>query len=167
MSGQWLGHALRRTRWRPRREAVALATLGLVVGIIIGALYLAQAASTSTLGRQLEELITVRNQLEQENERLRAEIANLQGVPRLLARAQELGFTLAGRAQIEYLVIEGYNPNRNDIITRAETARGPALPVYDESFRGWLQQQLDQLSGQLESFTSQGAPNDASGNQSQ
>lgn len=167
MSGQWLGHALRRTRWRPRREAVALATLGIVVGIIIGALYLAQAASTSTLGRQLEDLITVRNQLEQENERLRAEIANLQGVPRLLARAQELGFTLAGRAQIEYLVIEGYNPNRNQIVTQAEVNHGAALPVYDESFSGWLQQQFDRLSGQFESFTSQGATEDASDNPSQ
>jgi hypothetical protein len=162
MSGQWLGHALRRTRWRPRREAVALGTLGLVVGIIIGALYLAQAASTSTLGRQLEETIAVRNQLEQENERLRGDIASLQSVPRLLARAQELGFTLASRAQIEYLVVEGYNPNRNQIVTQAQTAREPSLPLYDESFGGWLQLQLDRLSGQFESFTSQGATPDAS-----
>lgn len=157
-SGQWLGHALRRTRWRPRREAVALGTLGLVVGIIIGALYLAQAASTSTVGRQLEDLITLRNNLQQENERLRVEIASLQSVPRLLARAQELGFTLAGRSQIEYLVVDGYNPNRNQIITQAEVARtNPTLPVYDESFSGWVQQQLDRLRVQFESFTNQGA----------
>jgi hypothetical protein len=157
MSGQWLGHTLRRTRWRPRREAVALGTLGLVVGIIIGALYLAQSAATSTMGRQLEDLITLRNELEQENERLRVEIASLQSVPRLLARAQELGFTLAGRSQIEYLVIDGYNPNRNQIVTQAEISRTPALPVYDESFSGWVQQQLDRLAGQLEGFTKQEA----------
>lgn len=165
MSGQWLGHALRRTRWRPRREAIALGTLGVVVGIIIGALYLAQAASTSTQGRQLEDLISVRNQMQQENERLRGEIALLQSVPRLLARAQELGFTQASRSQIEYLVIEGYNPDRNLIITQAEFAREPSLPMYDESFSGWLQLQLDRLSGQFESFTSQGATQNASGNQ--
>jgi hypothetical protein len=134
---------------------VALATLSLFVGIIIGALYLAQAAATSTLGRQLEEMISVRSQLEQENERLRAEIAGLQSVPRLLARAQELGFTLAERSQIEYLTIEGYNPNRTQVVPTREPDVQP-VPVYDESFTGWLQQQWDRLSGQFQTFTSRG-----------
>lgn len=156
MSNQWFGHVLRRTRWRPQRQAVALATLSLVVGVIVGALYLAQAASTSTLGRQLEEMIAVRSQLEQENERLRAEIASLQSVPRLLTRAQELGFTLAGRSRIEYLTIEGYNPFRNQIVTKVETSRAESVPLYDESPTGWFQQQLDALSSQFEMFTSRG-----------
>src|SRR5690606_37878963 len=101
LQGEWLGHVLRRTGWRPQRQMLALGTLAVFVAIIIGALYLAQAAATSTLGRQLEEMVTVRNQLEQENERLRDEIARLQSVPRLLQRAQELGFVIAERSQIE------------------------------------------------------------------
>ncbi|MFO7321550.1 MAG: hypothetical protein DIU68_007460 [Chloroflexota bacterium] len=156
MSQQWFGHVLRRTHWRPQRQAVALATLSLIIGIIIGALYLAQSAAASTLGRQLEDMIALRNELEQENERLRAEIASLQSVPRLLARAQELGFTMASRDRIEYLTIEGYNPYRNQIVTRVETTRAETVPVYDESFSGWLQQQFDALSRQFEMFTSRG-----------
>ena len=155
MSQGWVAHALRRTRWRPQRQAVALGTLGIFIAIIIGALYLAQAASTSTLGRQLEDLIVVRTQLEQENERLRAEIAEYQSVPRLLVRAQELGFTSAGRAQIEYLTIAGYNPNREQIITVSHDEEDD-VPVYDESFTGWLQQQWDSFSNQFESFTNRG-----------
>lgn len=153
MSQEWFGHVLKETRWRPQRQAVALGTLGLFVAIIIGALYLAQASAASTLGRQLEELITTRNQLEQENERLRAEIASYQSVPRLLARAQELGFTTAGRAQIEYLTIEGYNPNRGQIITLA-SMEDDTVPVYDETFTGWLQQQLDSFSAQIDRLNS-------------
>lgn len=154
MSENWLGHTLRRTIWQPQRQAVALATVGIIVSIIIGALYLAQAASTSTLGRQLEELIAQRNQLEQTNEQLRAEIAQLQSVPRLRARAQELGFQLATRDEIEYLTIEGYNPNRDQIVTRAET-QVETIPVYEETFTGWLQQQWDALNGQFEQFSTQ------------
>jgi hypothetical protein len=155
MSQGWVAHALRRTRWRPQRQAMALGTLGIFVSIIIGALYLAQAASTSTLGRQLEDLIVVRNQLEQENERVRAEIAEYQSVPRLLTRAQELGFTQAARSQIEYLTIEGYNPNREQIITTSHDEEAD-VPIYDETFTGWLQQQWDSFSSQFESFTSRG-----------
>ncbi len=155
----WLGHALRRTRWRPQRQALALGSLGMFVAIIIGALYLAQAASTSALGRQLEEQISIRNQLEQENEKLRGDIASLQSVPRLLARAQELGYTLAGPEAIEYLTIAGYNPERTSDGSAAPTPTPtPTLPppTYDETFTGWVQQQLDQLSSQFNSFTSHG-----------
>jgi hypothetical protein len=155
MSQDWFGHALRRARWRPQRQAVALGTLGIFVSIIIGALYLAQAASTSTLGRELESLIAVRTELEQENERLRADIAQLQSVPRLLTRAQELGFVPAERSQIEYLTIEGYNPNRSQIVTRTETQEEP-VPVYDESFTGWVQQQWVAFTGQFVSFSCRG-----------
>jgi cell division protein FtsL len=155
MSSYWLGHALKRPRWRPQRQAIALATLAMFIGIIIGALYLAQAASTSTLGRQLEELITVRSQLEQENERLRGEIASLQSVPRLLARAQELGFALARRSDIEYLTVQGYNPQRSHVVPAREQEPRD-LPIYDETFTGWLQQQWDNLSGQFQMFTSRG-----------
>ncbi len=152
---QGFAHVLRQSRWRPQRQAVALGTLSLFIAVIIGALYLAQAAATSTMGRQLEEMITLRNELEQENERLRGEIASLQSVPRLLARAQELGFSAAGRERIEYLTIDGYNPNRAPIVTVVEN-QTEALPMYEEDFTGWLQQQLDRLSGQFESFTNRG-----------
>ena len=105
----WLQHALQRAPWRTQRQALALAALGFFVAIIIGALYVSQAAALSTTGRQLEALIVERNQLEQANEDLRAQIASLRSVPRLFERARELGFRMAQREDIEYLIIEGYN----------------------------------------------------------
>jgi hypothetical protein len=154
MSQNWLQHTLRRRSWRGQRQAVALGALGLFVAIIIGALYLAQASSLSTLGRQLEDLIAERNRLEQNNEQLRSAIAELRSVPRLLARAQELGFVQAVRDQIEYLVIEGYNPNRTQTVAPvAEAADEAPLPVYDETFIGWVQQQWDSFRRQFEGFS--------------
>lgn len=149
-------HALRDNQWRFQKQVVALGALGVFIAIVIGALYLAQSASVSTLGRQLETLIARRNQLEQANEQLRADISQLRSVPRLLARAEELGFVKATEDQIEYLYVPQYNPNRQPAaVVAAET--GTKLPEYDESFMGWLQQQLDSLAKQFNSFTSGGS----------
>ncbi len=146
-SSNWLQHALRRTPWRTQRQALALAALAFSVAIIIGALYLAQAAAVATLGRQLEERIVVRNRLEQTNEQLRMEIARLQSMARLFERARELGFVLAERDDIEYLVIPGYDPAARAANVPLPAAPTP-VPVYDESFLGWLQQQWDVFTRQ-------------------
>lgn len=149
---QWIQHTLDRSRWRPQRQALALATLGLFVAIIMGALYLSQSSSTSAVGRQLEELILERDDYEQQNEQLRAEIASLQSMPRLEQRAADLGFLPADNDDIEYLVVDGYNPNRQASVVPL-VVETPTVPVYDESFIGWVQQQVDMLRHQLESFT--------------
>ena len=145
-------HALRDNQWRFQKQAVALAALGVFIAIVIGALYLAQSASVSTLGRQLQSLIVKRNQLEQTNEQLRADISQLRSVPRLLARAEELGFVKATENEIEYLYIPGYNPNRQPVAV-ASVDTTTKLPVYDESFVGWVQQQWDNLVKQFSGFS--------------
>src|SRR5215470_9038941 len=144
MSQNWLQHALRRSPWRPQRQVIALGALVLFVAIIVGALYLAQASATATMGRQLDDLIAQRDQLEQQNEEIRAEIASLRTVARLLSRAQELGFISAAREDIEYLVVQGYNPDRAQNLPTPQ-AQPPAAPVYNETFLGWAQQQWDNL----------------------
>jgi hypothetical protein len=153
-SGNWIQHTLDRSRWRPQKQVVALATLGLFVAIIIGALYLSQSAETSTLGRQLEDLITERNDLEQANEQLRAEIASYQSMPRLQRRAEELGFVPATAENIHYLVIDGYDPEHTAPVVVVDAESDP-VPVYDESFTGWVAQQWDSFREQIEKFTSE------------
>jgi len=152
---QWFQHTLDRSRWRPQRQALALGVLALFVVIIIGALYLSQSSSSSVIGRQLEDLIAQRDDLEQANEQLRAEIASLESMPRLQQRAQELGFTAAEGGNIEYLVVDGYNPNRDEAAVVPLQAKTNPVPTYDESFTGWLQQQIDSLRNQLQSFGGQ------------
>jgi cell division protein FtsB len=151
MSQNWLQHALRRSPWRPQRQVIALGALVLFVAIIVGALYLAQASATSTMGRQLDDLIAQRDQLEQQNEEFRAQIASLRTEARLQSRAQALGFASAAREDIEYLVVQGYNPDRVQNLPTPQ-AQQPAAPLYDETFMGWVQQQWDILKQQFNSF---------------
>ncbi len=148
----WIEHTLDRSRWRPQRQVIALATLGLFVLIIIGALYLSQSSAASTLGRQLEDMLAERDELQQENERLRGEIAILQSMPRLQGRANELGFIPADAEDIRYLVIDGYNPNTTAAVIEIVPEAAP-LPEYEETFGGWLQQQWDAFRIQVEGFT--------------
>ncbi|MDZ4769218.1 MAG: hypothetical protein SGJ24_08825 [Chloroflexota bacterium] len=150
----WLGHVLDRARWRPQRQAVALATLGLFVAVIMGALYLSQSAHMSALGRQLDEMIEDRNTLEQSVEELRGEIALLQSMPRLGARAAAMGFESADSEDITYIKVDGYNPEREIAITPLES-QSEALPEYDETFSGWINQIADDVRHQFDNFTRQ------------
>lgn len=152
-SQNFIQHTLQTARWQPQRQALALITVSLFVAIIIGALYLSQAAQMATMGRQLETLIQERTNLEQANEQLRAEISSLQSVGRLQLRAQELGFVPAQPNDLDYIVMPGYNPRRQQVVT--SEASPPALPDYDESFWGWLQEQFDAFTAQFEQFSAQ------------
>lgn len=151
MSENWIQQAVRRSPLQGQRQVIALTLLGLIMAVVIGALYLSNVAETSTTGRQLEALLMERDQLEQTNEQLRIEIASLRSVPRLLARAEELGFRNATPPDVEYLIVEGYSPQRERTVAPIRED-GEMLPVYDETFMGWLQQQADQLSRQFSAY---------------
>jgi len=146
-------HTLRRAPWRRQSQLAAIIALALIVAIIIGALYLAQVTAISTTGRQNEELLAYRDRLVRENEQLRAEIAELRSVPRLLQRAQEMGFTYADSEGIEYLIVAGYMPEQPASVAPLQAQEEP-LPVYDETFSGWLERQFADLVAQFEAWAS-------------
>lgn len=146
----WLSHALQVRGWEPQRQLLALAILGFFIALILGGLYLSQVVSEATLNRRIDALIEERDDLERANEALRADIARLESVPNLQTRAEQLGFVLASGSQVEYLVVNGYNPQRQDtvapIITQTEQA-----PLYNQTFGDWagtqLQAILDSING--------------------
>ena len=78
--------------------------LGVFIMLIFAGVYLTQIATYATTNRRIVALIEDRDRLERRNEELRAEIARLQTVPRLLERAQALGFRPATADDIEYIV---------------------------------------------------------------
>ena len=146
--GVLLEHALRRS-WRRQRQAVLLASLGLLLAVIVGALvYLSQAALDATTGRQLEILIAERNELEQLNESLRSEIASLRSVPRLRRRAEEMGFRQANTEDIDYVVVDQYDPRRTAVAPQIYAQQATPAAAYDETLTGWIQQQLDAFNRQ-------------------
>jgi hypothetical protein len=59
-----------------------------------------------------------------------------------------MGFVDAARDQIEYLIIPGYNPHREEQVAQPAVTAPEIVPVYDETFLGWLQQQWDAFNNQ-------------------
>ena len=130
-----------------------MAILGAAVLLILGGLYLSQVASFAITNREIEDLISRRDQLKRQNEQLIGEIASFRTVPRLYARAVEIGFRPATNEDIDYLLIEGYNPQRAHLPAQT-TAPGSleAAAAYAETFSGWLERQFTVLRDQFESF---------------
>ncbi|MDZ4670611.1 MAG: hypothetical protein SH821_07055 [Phototrophicales bacterium] len=146
----WLSHALQARGWEPQRQFLALAILGFFIALILGGLYLSQVVSEATLNRRIDALIEERDDLERANEALRADIARLESVPNLQTRAEELGFVLASGPQIEYLVVNGYSPTRQDTVAPI-VAQADEAPLYNQTFGDWagaqLQAILDSING--------------------
>ncbi len=145
-----LQQAVRPLPWRTQTQTAAIIALVLVVAIIIGALYLAQATVTATTGRELEDLSVTRDYLQRNNEDLTAEIAGKRSITTLLGRSRELGFRPITADQIEYLVVNGYTPYR---ATPTPEVTAEPTYIYDETFNGWVQQQWDNLVKQFEAWT--------------
>lgn len=152
--GTWLQHALRRTGWQPQRQAVALGMLGVFIVLMMAGLYLSQVAMEASRGREMRELVTQRDEIERSNEELRVEIAELKSLSKLQERAAALGFVTASTSDQLYLVVEGYQPYQEETVAPLQDDIDSA-PVYDESFSGWLQRQVDSFRSQFESFANQ------------
>lgn len=146
-------HTFIRMNLRPRNQVVAVGLLGLMLVLVFGGVYLSQIASYAAINRQTDDLINQRDELERKNELLRGEIASLETIPQLLDRATAMGFRPAEAADIRHLVVQGYNPNRSRTVVPLTTDDASAQTTnYDETFSGWLQQQLDNLRRQFEGF---------------
>ncbi len=156
----WIQHTLRRAPWQRQSQLATMIALALIVAIIIGALYLAQATTTATTGREMEDMAAYRDRLVRENEQIRAEIAQMRSIPRLITRAQQLGFVFADRDQMEYLVVEGYMPELPESVAPLQQEEVAPLPDYDETFSGWLQQQWEALVMQFEEWAGSGQLDD-------
>lgn len=154
MARNWFQHTFSRRRFQTRTQAATLAILGIAILFILGSLYLSQVASFATTNRTIEDLLNQRGKLKRTNEQLIAEIASFRTVPRLFSRAQEIGFRPAANADIDYLAIPGYNPNRTIAVIDAAGSESEAeiAAVYDETFSGWLEQQFALLRDQFEAF---------------
>ncbi|MCZ7539983.1 MAG: hypothetical protein M5U29_08735 [Anaerolineae bacterium] len=140
--------------WRNQRQFVA--TLGLigVIGLIIAALYLLQSSRSTISARELAEMNDYRARLERDNERVRAEIASLQSLPRVMTRAAEMGFRPANPDEIQYIIVDGYRYNRPIVTPTPSPTAQSAEQIYDETLGGWLRKQWDNLKRQLDSWRS-------------
>lgn len=134
---------------RSPAQAASVIGMAVVVAIIIGALYLAQATVTATTGSELLELQRTRDFLQRANSDTEAQIALKSSVSTLRGKAQQLGFRPADPDDLVYMVIEGYSPVRT---TPTPMVSPTPSRLYDETFAGWLEQQWSQLLLQFEAW---------------
>ena len=149
----WIAYALRRAPWRAQTQATSLVVTVVVIVLVIGTLYLAQATRTATAGRRLQQLEYERRVLEQQNAQLRAEIAALRSVPRLIAEAEKLGYRMADSNDVEYLVVEGLEPVASVTPMPAEPVyRAEDVPAYEETLEIWLRDRFTSFQEQMSTF---------------
>ena len=154
----WLRQAVTQAAARNQTETLAVIGLVVFVAIIIGALYLAQSTSTAITGRQLEQYVKTRDSFQRNNEDMIAQIASLKDINTLRERAQRLGFATITANNQEYVVVNGYQ-----VVRATPTPEFTLVPtfVYEETFNGWLQQQLDKFSAQFEAWSGKAKPTNA------
>jgi len=142
--------AIRQAPWRTQTQTAAIIALVLIVAIIIGALYLAQATTTATTGQELRQLQLTADSLQRANEDTIAAIALKRDITTLRGRAQALGFVPVDSDRLKYVVVPGYAPER---ATATPVVTAEPVITYDETFNGWAKQQWDTLLKQFEAWT--------------
>lgn len=145
-------HTLVEQPWANQRQMVATLSLIVVVGTIIAALYLLQITVTTTTARELQEMSAQREQLNRDIERLRADIANLQSLPRMMTRAAEMGFRSADEDDILYVIVDDYQYNRPRVTPTPTPTPEPVESIYDETLGGWLRKQWNGLREQFDEW---------------
>ena len=145
-------HTLTQSPWRSQTQFAATLALIVVVVIIIGALYLIQTSTATITVRELDEMGNHRARLERDNERLRAEIAALESLPRVMTRAAELGFHEAGEDEIQYIIVNGYRYDRPKVTPTPVSTPAEPEQIYDETLSGWLHRQWDNTKREFEKW---------------
>jgi hypothetical protein len=97
----WVTHGVKRGRFElDSRAAVAL--LAVVTALtLVTAVYLALVSRTAAQGRYIESLQAEVFRLQRENEQTAVKIAEACALPRVMGRAEELGFVPV--EQVEFL----------------------------------------------------------------
>ncbi len=151
----WIQHTLKQAPWRTQAQGTSLVMAVVVIVAVIGALYLAQVSRTATAGRRLQSLEAQRQVLEQQNAQLRAEIAALRSVPRLIAEAERLGYHAAGPDEVEYMTLPGVSPPSTEAPSASptpESGAGQAVSPYTETLESWLTDRLADFRAELQEF---------------
>ena len=146
--------AFRQAPWRKQVQTVAVLSIALLIIAVIGGFYLAAASRAGTAGRDVQRLEGRKAELIQENDELRAKLAELRSITRLADRARALGFAPAQMEQVEYLPVKNYPqpalveappPEPFDRL-RAGSVEGPPRAAV-VSPGDWLAEQWQSLTG--------------------
>ncbi len=147
--------------WRPNKmieqlpwklDSKTASGIILILGTfsLVGWLYLTQASSVTATSYRIDELRLELDQLKNQNAALAVEIAELQALSQVEARAQALGFGPTN--QVRYLAVSNYPVTRETDLS----LYGPVSRRYyevedndEQSIVGWWTQTLDVVTAWL------------------
>ena len=120
----------------------------LILGTLLGTIYLTQASSTATVGRRVQILQNELIELKRENSALEQKIAEAQSLDRLQSEAIRQGFIPANPDDVEFVIVEdypvgaGYDPFAE---VAEETAVSVAPNTIEEALLLYFTNQLNEL----------------------
>ncbi len=136
--------------WGLSGKTMAIFLLLLVLASLIGSFYLNQASQTTAAGLEITRLTREREYWRQENADLRRQIAAMESLSRIEARAEELGFVEP--EIVEYVAVES-SPTEEasgDNARPLSTSERRQLAPQPAPSRDWL----GEVVAQLESWIS-------------
>ena len=101
-----LSHCIKRNQRVLEGRTTAGMLIILAVLSLLGWLYLSQASYVAAASRRVQDLEETEAQLQRENMELVAEIAQLESVGRLAARASELGFVKVAPEEADFVLVD-------------------------------------------------------------
>ena len=148
---RWRGQIRRFLKLSEAQVALGWAII-LVVGTLIGTIYLAQASRVAEVGRRVQILQNELADLKRENGQMERQIAEAQTLEYMQVRAEQLGFVVADPEDIDYIVVQDYPAEVVAVEVFEPTPAPTAVPI--ETFREALQLEIDRFVDGLTSGTS-------------
>lgn len=138
--------ATRQAEWRGQLRSTGLVVLVLSTLLLIGGMYLAVNNKVARAGREVLRLEAAREELSRTNSALRAELAQATAPEIMLERAEGLNFRPARLSDVEYLVVEGYQPGEPFIAPRPPAGTDDVStmlsPAFTETLGDWMARAL-------------------------
>ena len=128
--------------WRIQLRWIGLVVLLVVMAVLAGILNLNILTRSADAGVQIRLLEGEREKLERDITANRTKLALLVSANSMQARAKELGFVQAARADIQYLYLDEYMEKVSGPVSippsTKEPDRNPIKPAYLHSVWDWL-----------------------------
>jgi len=143
-------NVIRQIPWRLDSKAALGFLLILATFSLVGWLYLSQASAVTTTSYRIDELRIELDQIKNQNAALMLEIAELEALSRVEARAREIGFSPA--TNLEYLPVINYPAplEAQESIYRVVQIESSIDAYTIEESPGWWVEKLDTLAAWLE-----------------
>jgi hypothetical protein len=98
----------RRLGWLTEAQAAAGWGVIIILGALLGAIYLNQTSKIATIGRRVQAEQNDLDEIKRQNAELERLVAEAQSLERLNSEAQRLGFVPSTPSDIDFIVIPNY-----------------------------------------------------------